>query len=60
MAFHETDLIKDPVSGRFVGSDTSLLGLLSAKEVYKEFTKGHLLKKLSKKGIKIGDKVITK
>jgi hypothetical protein len=60
LAFRETDPVIDPDTGESLGSDTEVLGVLSAKEIHEKFTKGTIVKTLAGKEIAAKDKVITK
>jgi len=60
LAFRETNPVIDPDTGQSLGTDTEVLGVLSAKEIHEKFTKGTVVKTLAGKEIAAKDKVITK
>ena len=60
LVFRDSDPTYDPVTGKNLGRDTEILGLLYAKEIAQEFSKTDILEKFSERGIRTGDKVIAK
>ena len=60
LVFYESDPTYDPVTGMNLGKDTEILGLLSAKEIDYEFSQAEVLKIHMRKGIHVGDMVISK
>ena len=60
LAFRECDPIFDPVTGVNLGRDTDILGLLCAKEIEHTSSKAYVIEKFKTKGIRVGDKVISK
>jgi len=60
LAFDETDPVIDPETGKSLGTDTEILGLISIKEIHEKFSKADIVKKLSQKAIERKNKVIAK
>ena len=60
LVFRDNDPTYDPVTGKNLGRDTEILGLLYAKEIAQESSKADILEKFSERGIRTGDKVIAK
>ena len=60
LAYRDTDSIIDPATGQSLGTDTEVLGVLSAKEIHEKFSKGTIIKILAPNKIAAKDKIITK
>lgn len=60
LAFDETAPVVDTETGKQLGMDTEILGILSVKEIHEKFSKGDIVKKLSPREIATNDKVIAK
>ena len=60
LAFRETDSVIDPDTGQSLGTDTEMLGVLSAKEIHDKFSRGTILKTFTTRGIGVRDGVISK
>jgi TolB-like protein len=59
LAFSERDPLIDPETGMDLGSETDIIGLLSAKEIDQTFSKADVVKNFTGRGIKTGNRVIT-
>ena len=60
LVFRENVPLIDPVTGMNLGNDTAIVGLLSAREVDKTFSKGDIVEQFIEGGIRAGNKVIAK